>query len=114
MSELATCSLCLRSLTGCGNRVKPELQLALDDFLLLGVDVERNRMLPLEARIDPAADPPIGIAQMIVDIGRGGSKLNRFLERARGFLIPAEPVIGPADRIRDVAVERTQSARLLQ
>jgi hypothetical protein len=46
---------------------KPRFQFGFDLNEILRLGVEVARMRPLEARLEHASDPPIGIAEMIVD-----------------------------------------------
>src|SRR5258708_12446933 len=61
-------------------------------------------MRPLEARLQPASDPQIGIAEMIVDGWILGLELDGLLELLDRLLHVAEPVIGPAEGVDDVTV----------
>src|SRR6202008_2823876 len=63
---------------------KPGLELLLDlvELVLLGVEVARMR--PLEARLEDAADPPIGVAEMIVDGRIFRLELDRAIELLGG------------------------------
>jgi len=63
-------------------------------------------MRPLEFGFKRAAMPPIGVAEMIVVVGSSGL---RSMARSRFFTASsklADPVIGPAQRVHDVAVGR--------
>ena len=59
---------------------KPRFQLGFDLNEILGLGLEVARMRPLEARLQHAFDPPIGIAEMIVDGRILGLKLDGALE----------------------------------
>src|SRR5262245_41170327 len=63
-------------------------------------------MGPLESGLQHAANPPIRIAEMIVDRWIFRLELNRTLELFGRFLVIAESVVGPAERVDDVAVVR--------
>src|SRR5262249_46863718 len=83
---------------------KPRFQLGFDLSEILGLGLEVARMRPLEARLQHASDPPIGIAEMIVDGGILGLELDRTLELLDRLVHVAEPVIGPAEGVDDVTV----------
>ena len=54
--------------TGRGGGVQPRLQFLLDRWPVLGLWPEAKRVAPLEACLDLAADTPISIAKMVVDL----------------------------------------------
>jgi|SRR5580693_5418664 hypothetical protein len=54
--------------TGRGGGVQPQLQFLLDRWPVLGLWPEAKRVAPLEACVDLAADTPISIAKMVVDL----------------------------------------------
>src|SRR5437762_13865859 len=80
---------------------------------ILGIGLEIARVRPLEARLQYPADPEIGISQMIVDRGVFRLELDRAFEVLDCFLVVANAVIGPAERINDVAVVRALLDRAL-
>src|SRR5262249_35973088 len=92
---------------------KPRFQLGfnLNEIVVLGLEVAR--MGPLEARLELASDPPIGIAEMIIDGRILGLELNRTLELLDGLLDVAEPVIGPAEGVDDVTIVGARRDRAL-
>ena len=63
-------------------------------------------MRPLERGLQRAADLPVGVAEMIVDGRILGLELDRALEMLHRLVVIADAVIGPAERIDDVAVVR--------
>ncbi len=65
-------------------------------------------MVPLEMRLELAADAPIGVAEMIVDDRIGRLQIDRFLQFAHRVVIAPEPVIGPAKTVDDIAVALPQ------
>src|SRR5215831_10616790 len=83
---------------------KPRFQLGFDLNEILGLGLEVARMRPLETRLQHAFDPPIGIAEMIVDGGILGLELDGALELLDRLFHVAEPVIGPAEGIDDVTI----------
>src|SRR5262249_46642122 len=83
---------------------KPRFQLSFDLNKILGLGLEVACMRPLEARLQHASDPPIGVAEMIVDGRILGLELNGALELLDRLVHVAEPVIGPAEGVDDVAV----------
>ncbi len=66
--------------------------------------------VPLERRLEFAAGSPVGIAEMVVDLGVGRSAIARFelLPRASSKRPSAE--IGPAEAVDDVAVVRASAS----
>src|SRR6476660_3451917 len=61
-------------------------------------------MRPLEARLQHASNPPIGIAEVIVDGWILGLEFDGALELLDRLLHVAEPIIGPAEGVDDVTV----------
>ena len=78
---------------------------------IVGFRPEIARMRPLKARLDHAADLPIGIAQVIVDGRILGLELDGAVELLDRLLVFADPVIGPAQRVDDVAIVRAAARR---
>src|SRR5690606_30864716 len=68
--------------------------------------VDRERDLPLEARLELAADLPVSVAEMVVNFGRGGIKPQRAFQLLDGLVIFAEPVKGPAEAVDDRGIAR--------
>ena len=87
-----------------------ELLLDARQHVLVGLHVARMR--PLERRLEPAAGAPVGVAQMVVEHRIVRLQRHRALELAHRVVELAEPVIGPAQRIDDVAVARPEIDRL--
>src|SRR6516162_7427989 len=86
---------------------KPRFQLGFNLNEIVGLGIEIARMGPLEARLQHASDPLIGIAEMIVDGRILGLELDGALELLDRLLHVAEPVIGPAEGVDDVTVVGT-------
>src|SRR5260370_10079696 len=61
-------------------------------------------MRPLEARLQHASNPPIGIAEVIVDGWILGLEFDGALQLLDRLLHVAEPIIGPAEGADDVTV----------
>src|SRR6516162_7834227 len=83
---------------------KPRFQLGFDLSEILGLGLEVARMRPLEARLQHASNPPIGIAEVIVDGWILGLEFDGALELLDRLLHVAEPIIGPAQGVDDVTV----------
>src|SRR5262249_48025141 len=79
-----------------------ELLLYLLEIVRLGLEVAGMR--PLEGRLQRTADPPIGVAQVIVDRRILRLELDGALELLDRLVVIGEPVERPAERIDDVAV----------
>src|SRR5690606_13094498 len=71
-------------------------QLAFDLGLALVVDVQRQDAVPLEARLALTPDGPIGVAQMVVDLGVGGLLVDGALQIDHRRLILSLTELGPA------------------
>src|SRR6185437_13373055 len=101
-------ALCLRRGL---RRAETVFELALDllDFALIGLELQRA--VPLEARFEPAAAAPIGIAQMIVDRRVFRNHLDRTLQLLDRLAVIAETEIRPPETVDDVAVRRPQRDR---
>src|SRR5712671_5275164 len=80
------------------------LQLLLDLLEIVGFRLEVARMRPLELGLQRAADPPVGVAEMVVDGRIDRLELDGALELLDGLVVVADPVPGPAERIDDIAV----------
>ena len=61
-------------------------------------------MVPLELRVELAPDPPIGVAEMVVDDGIAGLELDGALQQLHRLVVMAELVMRPAEQIDDIAV----------
>ena len=81
-------------------------QLLLDLGQVLGLRLEVARVRPLELRLERAPGLPIGVAEMVVDGRIVGLELDRALQVLHRLVVVAEPEIGPAERVDDVAVVR--------
>src|SRR5690348_15004744 len=88
------------------SRPAARLQLLQNLGQVLRVGLEIASMRPLEVCLQGASDPPIGVAEVIVDRGVFRLELNRPLKLLHGFLVIAEPEVRPPKRIDDVAVIR--------
>src|SRR5215203_441394 len=88
-----------------------ELFLDLDEFFRLSLEVAR--VGPLKPSLELAANLPVNVAEVIVDGGIFGLELNRVLEMLHRLLVIADPVIGPAKRVHNVAIIRTLLRRTL-
>src|SRR5437762_13399967 len=82
------------------------LQLVFDFREILGFGFEIARMRPLEARLENPADPEIGISQMVIDRRILRLEFNSALEILHCLLVVADPVVGPAEGVDDIAVVR--------
>src|SRR5579864_2001467 len=95
----------LLSLVGLGRvLLQADLELLVDPRQFIGLGLEIARMRPLELGLQHTVDPPVDVAQVIVDGRIDRLELDRALEMLHRLLVIAEPVIGPAERIDDVAV----------
>src|SRR5262245_24963534 len=98
-------SLCLLSRGGGGRFLgQPRLELLFDLGELFGLRLEVAGMRPLEARFEDAVDLPVCVAEMVVDGRVLGPELDGVLEVLHGLLEIADSVVGPAERVDDVAV----------
>src|SRR5712691_6365889 len=91
---------------GRGGRFIPEprLELHLDlGEVLRVVGLEVARMGPLEAGLDHPPDLPVDVAEMIVDGRVLGLELDRAFEVLDRLLVIANPIIGPSERVDDIA-----------
>jgi hypothetical protein len=70
-------------------------------------------MAPLIGGFQLAPDAPVGVAQMVVEDRVVGHQPDRALEFAHRVLVALQPVIGPAERIHDVAVGGPEFDRAL-
>ena len=70
-------------------------------------------MRPLELGFQRAPDAPVSIAEMIVDGRVGRLEFDRAVELLHRLLVIAEPVIGPSERVHDIAVVRALLDRAL-
>ncbi len=91
----------------CGRR-RSSIRQTVEELLgnprpLLVGRVEDEGVIPLEARLERPANAPIGVAEMVVDLGIVRRRLNRLLQRLDRALIITEPVIGPAEAVDDMA-----------
>ncbi len=69
-------------LTAAGRGLEAVLDLALDRADLIGVGLEVEGPVPLELRLRLAPDPPVSIAEMVVQHRILGLQLDRALEVA--------------------------------
>ncbi len=85
-------------------RLQAILELIRDLGQRLRVGTAVASMRPLEGGLEPAPDPPVGIAQMVVDGCIGRLQRHGTLQFAHGILVTAKSVVGPAEAVDDVAV----------
>jgi len=84
---------------------KPRFQLGFDLDEILGLGLEVARVRPLEACLQYASNPPIGIPEVIVDVD--APEIRR--DRRRAFLSSASQLVLPTR----VAVAHSEGARAL-
>ena len=72
----------------------------------------RQRAPPLEARLGAPPDPPIGVAQMIVERGVAGLKRDRVFKHLKRACIIPQPVMRPAQTIYHRPGRRPQFDRV--
>src|SRR6266849_8934994 len=84
--------------------LEADIELLFDfrQLILLGLEIPRVR--PLEFGLQHAIDLPINVAKVIVDGRIDRLEFDRALEVLHRLLVIAKPVVGPAERIDDVAV----------
>src|SRR5262245_6718417 len=94
-------------------RGQAALQLALDLVGILGLGLERQGLLPLEARFPLAANPPEGVTQMVVEHRILRAQLNGPLEMLDRLLVVAQSIVRPAEAVDDIAVVALLAYRFL-
>src|SRR5262249_59794833 len=72
----------------------------------VGLGLEVARVRPLEACLQYASNPPIGIPEVIVDGRVLGLELDGALQLLDRLLHVAEPVIGPAEGVGRAAASQ--------
>ena len=80
---------------------------------VLKLRAQLERLAPLEARLPLAADPPVGVAQMIVERRISGHQPDCVLEVFDRLLEIAEPIVRPTQTVDDAAVGGPQTYGLL-
>src|SRR5262250_1478992 len=75
---------------------KPRFQLGFNLNEIVGLGLEVACVRPLETSLELASDPPVSVAEMIIDGRVLGLELDRALELLDRLLDVAQPVIGPA------------------
>src|SRR5678810_1044862 len=81
---------------------EPTLDLGLDLTDELRFGLEGERALPLVACLLGAADAPIRIAEVVVDHRILRLEFDRTLQVGYGFLVFADAIEQPAERVHDV------------
>src|SRR5688572_21293891 len=90
------------------SRGKTLRELALDLLDVLGLGLERQRLLPLVARLLEPLHAPQRIAEVIVEDRILRLQLHRALEILHRLAVVAEPVVRPPKAVDDIAVVRLE------
>uniref|UniRef100_A0A0N4ZZV5 Transposase n=1 Tax=Parastrongyloides trichosuri TaxID=131310 RepID=A0A0N4ZZV5_PARTI len=86
-------------------------QLGLDLGLALGLDLQRQDAVPLEARLALTPHGPVGVAEVVVDLGVGGLLGHGLFQVIDRLVELAAMILGPAQRVLDIAVRRIGGER---
>ena len=81
---------------------------------IVRLGTEIARMVPLELRLELAADPPVSVPEVVVDHRICGLEIDGLLELAHRFVIAPQAVVSPAETVDDIAVARLQIDRTPQ
>src|SRR5262245_12952981 len=80
------------------------LELGVEARRSLGFRTELERAAPFETGFGLTPGAPVGVAEMIDDLGVGRRELSRLFQLLDGVVILAELEIGPAEAVDDIAL----------
>src|SRR5579871_330981 len=81
---------------------------------VFGLGIAVAGVVPLETRFVPTVDPPVSVAEMIVEYRVGRLEADRLLKRVGSLIVLPQLKMSPAEAVDDVAVIRLEFDRALQ
>ena len=93
---------------------QPVLDLVENAGHVVRIGAEVARVVPLELRLQLAADTPVGVAEVIVDHRVRRLEVDGLFQLVDRFVVAAEAIISPAQTVHDIAVAALQIDRPTQ